>query len=150
MSLEFTLYNCFEWSAELYMLRDTIDNSPRTTGIPVTCCVGGVSFDIHWKARWKQVVITTRVKGIEIQTFRVNHNTTPGLLITTGKPDPGNSELVNCLPVTKQVQWFYKEDDKMIFHNHPLVDGNNQNLSGSHLSHIGFTRMLLRIFPWLE
>ena len=150
MSLELALYNCFEWSAELYMLRESIDNAPRTTGIPVTCWVGGVRLDINWKARWKQVVVNTMVNNMEIQTFRVNHNTTPGLLIATGKPGRGNDELVNCLPVTKQVQWFYGEDDKTIFHNYPLVDGNNQNLPGAHLSDIAFMRMMLRIFPWLE
>lgn len=132
------------------MLRDSIDNAPRTTGIPVTCWVGGVRFDITWKARWKQVVIEAMVDTVVIQTFRVNHNTTPGLLITTGKPGSGNDDPTKCLPVNKQIQWFYQEDEKMIFHNLPLVDKVDQSLPGVYLSHIGFGRMMLRIFPWLE
>lgn len=132
------------------MLRDSIDNAPRTTGVPVICLVGGVRFEITWKQRWNQAVIEAIVNNVLIQTFRVNHNTTPGLLITTGKPGPGNDDLTKCLPVKKQVQWFYQEDNNMVFHNHPLVDEVDQDISGSYLSHIGFTRMMLRIFPWLE
>lgn len=150
MNLNTCCWNLFEWGAEVHMLRDSIDNAPRTTGIPVTCWAGGVRFDIDWKACWKQVVITVIVNNVVIQTFSVNHNTTPGLLITTGKPGPGNDDLTNCLPVKKQVQWFYQKDDNIVFHNYPLVDEVDQDISGNYLSNIGFTQMMLKIFPWLE
>lgn len=149
MSLQTTLWSCFEWSAELYMLRDSIDRAPKTSH-PVSCFIGETRFEITWKARWKQVVIVVWVGNIEIQTFRINHNTIPGLLITTGKPGINSDDITKCLPVRKQIQWFYKEDGGIIFHNLPLVDELDQSLPGAYLSNIGFMRMMLRIFPWLE
>lgn len=150
MSLETLMWDIFEWSAELQTLRDTIDHAPKTNGLPVYCFVIGAKFEVRYHSNRKQVTVVVSVGDDEIQRFRVNHNTTPGLLITTGKPGPGNDDPTKCIPVKRQLSWFYQQDNEMIFHNYPLVDQYDTKSPGSFLSDLGYTDMMLRIFPWLE
>lgn len=148
---QFRLYHFLTgWSAELYMLRDGIDRAPEENQYPEVHVVGLKRFEISWKPFNSQVRIQVSDIGNPfIQTFWVNHNTTP-LLNLEGKPILFDEPNVTQLPTDKSLRWLSDQSGELVSHIYPLVDFSDQTKSGCYLSDLAFQKMLITIFPWLE